>query len=270
MEAEEEKEVHLKKVIETKAGNIPVPVIEEVEDYSPHNFPIPEIYCKYHKDVNLEYFKTSEDYELMNSLKISESDYSEIINYFKNEIDDNRRVLDIKNNFNMFIYKKITDDLKYKFLIREECSECPSYVCFRRRILKPSRKNRRSETQAIEKITKLETELILLIKMCELNKNVYEKDNEILKVDFEIAQLSNEIINQKSNVKRKVKNILRGNSGNKLQNAIQGDLFNNILYNRDNIRVLKRKLNGIKNSFDEETKKEYIAYKKYIHDKLQK
>ncbi|WUR02556.1 uncharacterized protein VNE69_02083 [Vairimorpha necatrix] len=324
MEAEEEKEVHLKKVIENKKGDIPVPVILEVDDYVSIRNIVPSKYCKYHKDVNISYWFSDEDYELIKGLQIDENEYMKIIRVIQSEIDDNQRVInkqrplqiqktnytlnsidnnqavvnldnvvnadinniDPNNVYNLItnnvvnsesnisliddkIYKNIYESIKYKFLLRDECAECPSYVCFRRRILKPSRKNRRSESQATEKITKLYSEFILLIKMSNIYREIQEIDNEILNVDLEISNITNELLIKHEDIKKKVRNVLRYQVSRQVhQTVTQEDLFHDILHNRDNIRIIRKKLKGINTHYDEEAPKEWAAYIKYCQDKL--
>ena len=269
MEAEEEKEVHLKKIIEQKTGEIPVPVIFETENLFVKKYIHPETYVKYHKDVNIEYCKSEEDKNLMLSYNINEEEYNLIIQHIKKEIDGSKRVSSEDNIlYENEVYKTVYDAIKYKFLLREDLNESSSYVCFRKRIIKPSRKNRRSETQAKEKISRLYTEFNLIQTMCDLSKKKHEIDNEILKNDLEIINKVNEITSKYENTKNKIRNVLNCKERTKKNFVLQGDIFHNILYNRDNIKALKRKLNSKLTFNDEDIKKEWIAYQKYKSDEL--
>ncbi|KAK6089763.1 hypothetical protein P3W45_001265 [Vairimorpha bombi] len=264
MEAEEEKEEHLKQVIEHKSGDIPVPVIQEVDGYAKKKINISSKYYKYHKDADIPYIFSDTDDKLKKDLGISDEEYNLILRHIKEEVDGNQRIL--KEN-NSSLYKYVREGIKYKLLLRVECKECPSYVCFRRRILKPSRKNRRSELQTSEKIGRLTNEMVILMQMGELNKENSLLDDEICKLDYEISVLINEILSEHGNVKNKIKNTVSIREKSKRNSpAMQGDIFHNVLFNRESIRILKRRLLSKKNYNEEDYEKEWVAYQQYLKD----
>lgn len=267
MEAEEEKEEHLKQVIEHKSGDIPIPNIKEVDGYVKKSIIIDKKYYKYQKDTDTPYIFNEIDDQFKKVKSISDDEYNNILDCIKKDIDGNQRIVKENTFYHSKLYREILDNIKYKLLIRDECLECPSYVCFRRRILKPSRKNRRSEIQTSEKITRLFNELIVLIQMTELKKENLKLDDEICKLDFEISSLVNEILEKHGNVKNKIKNIFKIKDKSKRNRIVlEGDIFHNVLFNRDSIRLLKKRLMNKKTYNEEEIEKEWIAYKNYLKD----
>lgn len=245
MEAEEEKEVHLKQIIEQKSGIIPVPEIVEIK-YDRPKCKIEKNYYKYSKDIKNKYYLSDLDEILMNELKIKKDNYMNFIEDIQKTNDDVHRT----NN----VFSDLFEKVSHKFLIRDDKFLNKSYVCFRRRIIKPSRKNRRNEIQTKEKIGKLLCELKVVEKMNKFNKIVNDLDMDLLDVNIKISMLINKLLKSGYD-KKKIKNVVSNKS-----EIRQSDILNNILYNREGIRILKKKLKNKKEVDDEEIEREWSAY----------
>lgn len=245
MEAEEEKEVHLKQIIEQKSGVIPVPEIVEIENFR-SKYKINDKFYKYTKDIKNEYYFTDIDNNLMKDLNITKNEYKTIISNIQQDNDNVHRTVNVHND----LFEKIN----HKFLIRDDKFLNKSYVCFRRRIIKPNRKNRRNEIQTKEKIGKLICELKIVEQMNNYSKIINNLDMEIVDLNIKISILINKLLKSGYD-KKKIKNVV-----NNKNVILQSDILNNILYNREGIRILKKKLKNKKDVDEEEIEREWSAY----------
>ncbi|KAF9765035.1 Enhancer of polycomb-like protein 1 [Nosema granulosis] len=345
MEAEEEKEIHLKNIIDSGRGNIPIPVIKKMEN------PAKILYkndgtnslnsCR--KDVTNQYYMDTRDFELCHSLGITEEDYLSVVEEIEDDahvkVENEDKLVETRSS--CFDYgrltglypqssnckqfetaevetmvedtfvpeysantetdpksepvlteweclrsitpvqdvnqtKKLSDEIKnqikaqarYKRLIRDEDKSHPSYVCFRRRVLKPSRKNRRSEAQTVEKVVRLNSELGLLTKMSNLRKKVCELDDKIYDINFELSKAISRVVQKygekgQKKVARFIKNTKTVQA--KTDTPNQGDIFKDILFDRDRIRMLNKRLRLARDNIDEEEiEKEAIGYTNYL------
>lgn len=336
MEAEEEKELHLKKIIDSGTGNIPIPVIKKIKNPAKtlyKKIPTSTSYVNWKKDVVNQYCIKNKDKELCKQLGIKEEDYLKVIDELEDDahvkIENEDKLEDkiesghsrsptpniiqsknVQNNegrtplqdsatvdmsivmekilppppesetfisprleenesgkLSSIVKEEIKAFARYRKLIRDEDKNHPSYVCFRRRVLKPSRKNRRSEAQTSEKIIRLDCELNLLSKMSSLRKKVCEFNDQINFVNYEIYKLTASIIskNGKYGQKKLKKIIKKSRVDYNKTGSIQGDIFKDILLDRDRIRLINKRLRlARENINDEEIEKEAVGYKNYL------
>lgn len=348
MEAEEEKEIHLKKIIDSGSGSIPIPIILKIENPAKEFYEKKNLetrYINWSKDVKNHYYMETKDYELCETLGITEEEYRSVCDEIEDDlhvkIENEDRLVETRSssfNYNSLntLYppasqsklnstndlhspqqessvpdittpirteqraevvtpepstfltpmleenhtNSISEDMKrriktaarYKRLIRDEDKSHPSYVCFRRRVLKPSRKNRRSEGQTIEKVVRLNSELWLLTKLSELRKEVCELNDKMFDINFEIAKGLDEIVKKFGEKgQKKVARLLRKSKQeeNKSVSSQQGDIFKDILFDRDRIRVINKRLRLARENIDEEEiereAKGYTNYLRRIH-----
>lgn len=355
MEAEEEKELHLKKIIDSGSGHIPIPVIKEVENPAKDfykSIELPHKYINWKEDVCNSYFMDENDNKLCDDLGIAKEDYLKVVDEIENDafvkIENEDKLMETRstrfdhydnspvirspipnkllvnnstaclenstvpdntaahnlmvntgddvsdiNRSNVCLTPAIQDyssltlslDLKerikslarYKRLIRDEDSLYPSYVCFRRRVLKPSRKNRRSEGQTYEKVIRLNSELELLEKLTTLRLKVAEINDKIYDCSFEIAKTISKIQEKyKENGHRKIKRVYKKFKAeqNKAGITQQEDIYKNILFDRDRIRMLNKRLRLTKENISEEeienTAIGYTNHLRSIHGNIYK
>lgn len=169
MEADEEKEMHLKKIIEKGIGDIPIPVIAEVDNGARAGYGKyvqGSRYINWTEDARNEYLLDDADRTFCEDAGIGEDDFMQSV------MDESP-----------------VDAAVPKTLIREESTNYPAYVCFRKRVIKPNRRSRRSEELSKEKMERMWSELHILDRLCRLSaeRNALELSLQ----DVEMEMFSN-------------------------------------------------------------------------------
>jgi hypothetical protein len=103
--------------------------------------------------------------------------------------------------------------------------------------------------------------------MSSLRKKVCEFNDQINFVNYEIYKLTASIIskNGKYGQKKLKKVIKKSRVDYNKTGSIQGDIFKDILFDRDRIRLINKRLRlARENINDEEIEKEAVGYKNYL------
>lgn len=259
MEADEEKELHLRKIIERGAGDIPIPVITEVlnparELYGRYTYR--NRYVRWVEDAGNEYLLDAEDRKFCRDSGIGEEEFSRSMSMISNE-----------HSLEKGTEKKLVDVVIPKMLIRDERFNFPSYVCFRRRVIKPSRRSRRSEELSREKIERMWTEFYLLDTLCELSLQRNRLEQSLEEVELELFNSAYVMMKSSGRKyrKRMSRRLLMIPSEDRKARAVGpcGNI-NDLIFDRVRIRGLKKKLqeNKQKRSLSEK-EAEIQALKRY-------
>ncbi|ADM11716.1 uncharacterized protein Eint_061090 [Encephalitozoon intestinalis ATCC 50506] len=258
MEADEEKELHLKKIMEGEKGNIPIPVITKVDN------PAREIYGKYVPkrkyvewigDAENEYLMNNEDRRICKESGVDEKQFYGILSTISNKQD----LLEGKEKFSRMVASRI--------LIRNEKFNPLAYVCFRKRIIKPSRRSRRSEELSKEKVERMWKELHLLEALCKLygKRNKLERDLE----DVECSLLETFCLlmkNSSRKARKKMGRKILDRHGKSPKDGVvcASGTIGDIMFDRTRIRLLKQRIQEAREraclgEYDSEAQ----AFKKY-------
>ncbi|KAG5860109.1 hypothetical protein KMI_03g05600 [Encephalitozoon hellem] len=258
MEADEEKELHLKKIMEGEKGSIPIPVIVEV-----HN-PAREIYGRYvprrryvewNEDAENKYLLNDEDKKMCKEYGVSEEEFYTLLCTVSQEQSL------VKGK------EKLVRAMASRILTRSEDFSPLAYVCFRKRIIKPSRRSRRSEELSKEKVERMWKELCLLEVLCGLYCKRSELERDLESVEYNLFQTSCLLIKNGSRRARKKigRKILneQGKTPEDGQNATNGAI-GGIIFDRARIRLLRQRIQEAKERIHiSEYDSEIQAFKKY-------
>lgn len=241
MEAEEEKEIHLKNIIEVGKGDIPLPVIITVDNPARQiygSFKQKKKYMFFNEDAKNKYILDEEDKKLCGNSNISEDIFIKTIEDVANGVQAESK-----------LEENISDVVLPKIIVREEGFKYPSYVCFRKRVIKPNRRSRRSEENAKEKLEKLWSELYLLNELCELKLEKTNIEKKYEDVSLDICTIAQSILNSTSRSGRKkiVRMILKKPDTDKKDGLFASiSAFGNLMFDRTRIRALRKRLAEIK------------------------
>lgn len=228
MEADEEKEVHLQKIIQQQARSIPLPRISHFDNparklYPPKRLPK---HLKWSKDcpnryidddidkaVKLqaykEFYKTkqgsvedlkevvlenvnTDDTKRMKLLEDSKTDI-EVMHEYKNARIFERAFQDVEEVPRAMVGKDphILDFVTRRTLIRHELPGLSTYTCFRPRIFNPSFKPRRNESLIAERLCRMASELKTQDILCGLLLQRTEMESRKLELGMELLELYN-------------------------------------------------------------------------------
>jgi hypothetical protein len=259
MEADEEKEVHLRKIIEAGAGDIPIPVIAEVEN------PARELYSKFRpksryinwmEDARNEYLLDSEDERLCEELGLSRK-------LFLSHIE----ALAAGSGEEGETENRIKNAILPKMLVRDEKYIYPSYVCFRRRILKPNRRSRKCEEGSREKLDRIWAELNILNRLCELNMLKLRAEQELEETKSVLLESAYLLMKSSGRGARRkiVRRVFRKpRKASKLRFFSTCSAINELVFDRFRIKSLKKKLYELREGKDRaEIESEACALRKY-------
>lgn len=177
MEAEEEKEHHLIKIITQGCGDIPTPVVQIQEDYVHYGeYRRPREFVKWSDDVpNDAVLAEDYDTEFMKSHGLGEKELRAFL-------EDPARSKDTPQALQSYASKRVVK------IINDE-SLLDAYICFRRRTHKLPRMSRRSEANINERLRKMWVELNALKKLYELHLKRCELSREYVECSRDIANI---------------------------------------------------------------------------------
>lgn len=228
MEADEEKESQLQKIIQNKDGSIPLPIIKQIENaarnlYGGINM---EKEIKWRNDCKNEYIEKYEEMKIMveetedgkkrgneepvekkmkNTVKYEVIKKEEILEVAKKEEDGNSciKIKDVElikkiierleegKNVGKNDHPGIVGYVKNRMLRRFEDGENETYVCFRKRMFHPTFKSRRNESVMIEKLERMQGEFFLLKNLCELLDEKCKMEYKYIKETNKILKVYN-------------------------------------------------------------------------------
>ncbi|ELQ76683.1 Polycomb enhancer protein, EPC [Trachipleistophora hominis] len=180
VEQDEEKEIHLKKLLESGKGDIVIPkitvntdIVKNYGEYRP-----PEKYIKHGRDVPNEYVLQEEDYKFLEDEKIELSDFKRITKMIGTK--------EYEKLENSSVKEKITNYYSKRMVKLIGNDDYDAYLCFRKRTNVPGRKNRRSEASTLEKLKRAYLEFTYLDKLLSLKEEQQKLNEEILSINYEI------------------------------------------------------------------------------------
>ncbi|TBU13730.1 hypothetical protein CWI38_0350p0040 [Hamiltosporidium tvaerminnensis] len=223
MEAEEEKEIHLKEIISGKKEKIPIPLIEYTENKEEENlFKRGKEYIKYTEDVPNEYILDDEDIEFC---KINNIPDTELIKRYSSGSED------FIINYLQPAMLKFNDDSSFN-----------PYVCFRKQIIKTGRRTRRSEISCIDKMKRLHSEFTIINNIYNSSLNMLETESDLYKTKYQILSTATKAMLGTSSRKRK--SIYRSVLG--IQKPTKFIPFYKKLLNFDNLLFDRKKIQEYK------------------------
>lgn len=177
MEADEEKEHHLRKIITQGCGDIPTPVISIQEDYVRYGeYRRPREFVKWCDDVPNDAILVEDyDIEFMKSHEVGEKELHALL-------EDPEKSKDASQALQNYASRRLVK------IINDE-SSLDAYICFRRRTHKLSRKSRRSEANINERLRRMWVELNTLKKLYELHLKRCELSREYVECSRDIANI---------------------------------------------------------------------------------
>jgi len=209
LEVDEEKEYHFKNVMKEKSGVIHVPEIQEIEEKNQilhKDFSFTKNFIKNKKDVENKIEILEEDKIFCIENKINEDVLLELLqNITRQELFDKTKYRNIEN------LDKILEYCQQREIKTFFHDDYDSFLCFRNRVIRSTRKSRKSDQSASEKIKKLNKEVELLKMMEELTIERFRLEEELENTQNEIFDLtiknsklrSKKIINEIFNVEKK-------------------------------------------------------------------
>ncbi|KMV66010.1 hypothetical protein M970_061100 [Encephalitozoon cuniculi EcunIII-L] len=240
MEADEEKELHLKKIMEGEKGSIPIPIMVEV------NNPARQMYGKYIPrrryvewagDAENEYLLDHRDEEACRELGMSREEFCRSMCMVEREQSPAEGG------------EKLTKMISSRILIRSERFSPLAYVCFRKRIIKPSRRSRRSEELSKEKVERIWRELHLLGVLCDFYCKRNRLERALESVESDLFRTS--CILMKNNT-RKVRRRIARKMVNRQHVSPKGGAngtsggIGDIVFDRTRIRLLRQRIREAK------------------------
>lgn len=191
MEAEEEKEHHLRKIITHGCGDIPTPVISVQEDYIRYGeYRRPKEFVKWSDDVPNEVVLVEDyDTEFMKSHGVGENELHALL---EDPTKNNDAPQELQSYASRRVVKIINDE-----------SLLDAYICFRRRTHKLPRKSRRSEANINERLRRMWVELNALKKLYELHLKRCELSREYVECSRDIVNIGASL-DSESRLRRKI------------------------------------------------------------------
>ncbi|KAL6121488.1 hypothetical protein NUSPORA_01575 [Nucleospora cyclopteri] len=237
MEEEEEKELHLRKVIEGQNKSIPLPVIENIEN------PCEKYYKKTHidhfinwqDDVKNIYVESKEDIKILNEMKKKEPEIEQgsikilSLNFIEcvketslasknmsSFLTDSVQCFDLEaavkcfgdeqKNYGQIKNRDFVDFVLRRCLIRHEKFSYEAYICFKPRVLLPKIKSRKNENHTAEKLTQLHEEFEDIRTLCLISRRRMKIEHNIfnsrLKMIEEFGDVFSSSIRKKINFKK--------------------------------------------------------------------
>ena len=176
MEADEEREHHLKNIITRGAGEIPTPVVSRQPIRTKHElYRRPKEYIKWEADVPNVFLVEKSDRAFLGSAGISEEAFLSVVDPASRSGDTDSRIKEYLG--------------RRTLKVAGEDAQSDAYACFRKRVPKNARKSRRNEAAVSEKLRKMWIELSVLEslymlhhKRCELEREYLECSRQILRM----------------------------------------------------------------------------------------
>ncbi|KAH9411215.1 hypothetical protein HK407_07g12080 [Ordospora pajunii] len=260
MEADEEKEVHLKSIIEEGKGDIPIPVIVDVDNLARREYGkyfASKRYVEWLGDASNEYIVNSDDERSCREMEISKEKLQKLLLTISRD-----QCLSNEN-------KKYVEMVASRILVRSDKLDSPAYICFRRRVVKPNRRSRKCEELAKEKVERMWTEFYLLEKLCKLyySKNRLERESE--DVEDELVKVTYTLMKGSTrSTRRKIARKIRGDAIKPSESTNGGR--EGLLFDRWRIKALRRRIAEAKDkACTEENEAEVKALRRYnlMHNK---
>lgn len=180
MEIEEEKEHHLKSIIVQGTGKIPIPVVKKSKKLDLKEWKRPASNIHWTEDCENKILIDQDDKKFIKYHNLTEKDFFELLEVkdFKSYQEKNDIIL--MDSVIDYIEKR-----KVKVLDTESMEDF--YICFRKRIIKPPKKSRRTEENVLNRLRRMWIEFNSLnnlynhhLKRCELEKDLLKTNNEII------------------------------------------------------------------------------------------
>lgn len=270
MEADEEKEIHLQKIMQREAETIPLPRITTFVN------PAREVYAvrklkrriKWSKDCTNTYIEdeadrsvkaevcqadeqTDDNIEEIKRIKVN-SQINKINNNNDNQndnshinkiVDDTFKLVIESRSMPTTVEQKVLEYVLRRTLIRYEVAGLSSYVCFRPRIFNPSFKPRRNELLITERLNRLGSELGTLTALCKALESRIESEKEKLKIEMELLRIYN-IGESTKNDKRTIRKYLMGVTESR-STEMTAENVHRLMCDRERIRRLRmQKISG--------------------------
>ena len=131
-----------------------------------------------------------------------------------------------------------------RILTRSEGFDQPAYVCFRKRIIKPGRRSRRSEELSKEKVERMWGELCMLGELCSLYSRRKRLERARERVEAGLLQTSCVLMRggtrrARKRVARRLVDDRQGVSG---KGVGAGAMVGDVMLDRARIRLLRRQI----------------------------
>ncbi len=181
MEAEEEKEHHLRSIIAQGSGEIPTPVVDEQEEYVRYGeYKRPRDFIRWDGDAQNEIVVDAGDLKFLGEKKL---DVGKFVGLVSGATGLEGVGPEVKDYVHRRVLKTISED-----------NQADAYICFRKRIPKPPRKSRRSESNVNERLRRMWVEFNILkglytlhLKRCELEREYLECNKSIASIGLELG-----------------------------------------------------------------------------------
>lgn len=239
MEADEEKELHLKRIMEGGKGDIPIPVIVEAES------PAREAYGHYVRGRKyVEWGGDGENGYLMDdeALRLCKESGTSVERFLAAVCTMSREQTFEEGD------RWLAEMVGPRILTRSEKFGLPAYVCFRKRIIKPnrrSRRSRRSEELSKEKVERMWGELDMLGALCDLYSRRKRLERALERVESELVQASCVLMRSGTRrtrraIAKKLMDEKHGAPGRGTGSA--GGAVGDMMVDRARIRLLRRQI----------------------------
>lgn len=228
MEEDEEKEVHLREVMEDNKKSIPLPVITQIENECKKYYKPSKVknFVNYQSDVPNHFVLSIDETRELNDIcrrenemdneaicpksglftlvkeysvsKSINSETGEKLDFYQAVAcfgDDSKYYSAVKN-------KEFVDFVFKRTLIRFEKLGFEAYCCFKPRILQPKIKSRKNEQNTIEKLHRMYTEFKAISDNCKLMETKITKELELIEYKCHMFTNFGHLFN--SSIKRKL------------------------------------------------------------------
>lgn len=273
MEADEEKEIQLQKIMQGAGNEIPLPVVRKIDNPALAMYKDIKIkkHIKWNVDCKNEYIEDATDagkkMELKNPTEEDNAAGGDSIAEAENgQLSDEAiarafqtfgEVASAVNNKN----KRLVDYVLGRTLVRYERAGYEAYACFRRRVFHPTFKSRRNELIMLEKLERMGAEFQAQHKLCELlMKRCRAQHRHIRRTGRLLAAYAAASLSKKEKraYKRKILGLPDDDAPSKV-------IFNvhSIMTNRNKIAYIKGIKSSVEMLIDSKYYKEAMAILKY-------
>lgn len=201
MEAEEEKEIHLQNIIKGTNKDIPLPIINQIDNTSRRCF-------KILGKVKKNRIDKSKIFNDCPNIYIESQEEKE---YLQKEVEDGSRAIYNIGDDKTFSYDKSQSLVEFclkRAIVRYEVPGYEAYTCFRNRIFHPNFKSRRNEALINEKLERMATEFSTLKLMCQILKDKSFLELKAINLMEEAIKSTNNIKEQSRKRRKRLSKLL--------------------------------------------------------------